>query len=119
MTRRNTRRSGAILAADLMLVPMVAAMRLPLMLTESRGSGLAGKETLHAVTEKTAAFAEGVMAANLSVVTSMMSFWPDIIAGRTPSLLSGAAVEHSVHAALKPSGRRVRANYKRLSGRKA
>jgi hypothetical protein len=49
----------------------------------------------------------------------MLSFWPDIIAGRTPSLLSGAAVEHSVHAALKPSGRRVRANYKRLSGRKA
>ncbi len=115
MTRRNTRRSGAILAADLMLVPMVATMRLPLMITESRGTGLLGAETLEAVTEKTAAFAEGIVAANLSYVTSMMSFWPDVFAGRTPSLLSGAALEHSLHAALKPSGKRVRANFKRLS----
>lgn len=114
MTRRNTRRTGAILAADLMLVPMVATMRLPLMLTESRGSGGVGAETLKAVTEKTAAFSEGVMAANLSYVTSMMRFWPEVLSGKTPSLLSGAALEHSLHAALKPSGKRVRANYKRL-----
>ena len=44
---------------------------------------------------------------------------PDVLAGRTPSLLSGAALEHSIHAALRPSGKRVRANFKRLSGRKA
>jgi hypothetical protein len=115
MTRRNNRRAGAILAADLMLVPMVATMRLPLMLTEPRGSGLVGAETLGAITEKTTAFAEGMMAANLSYVTSLMSFWPEILAGKTPSLLSGAALEQSLHAALKPSGRRVRANFKRLS----
>jgi len=115
MTRRNNRRSGAILAADLMLVPMVATMRLPLMLTEPRGSGRIGVETLKAVTEKTSAFAEGLMAANLSYANSMMSFWPEMLAGKTPSLLSGAALEHSLHAALKPSGKRVRANYKRLS----
>ena len=116
MISRNSRRKGAILAADLMLVPMVATMRLPLMLTEPRGSGAVGTETLKAVTEKTAAFAEGIMAANLSYVTSMMSFWPEVLAGKTPSLLSGAALEHSLHAALKPSGKRVRANFKRLSG---
>lgn len=115
MTRRNTRRSGAILAADLMLVPMVATMRLPLMMTEKRGSALVGAETLGAVTEKTAAFAEGILAANLSLVGSMMNFWPEVLAGKTPALLSGAALEHSLHAALKPSGKRVRANFKRLS----
>jgi len=115
MTRRNTRRSGAVLAADLMLVPMVASMRLPLMLTETRSAGLVGAETLEAVTEKAAAFAEGVLAANVSLFGSMMSFWPEMLAGRMPALLSGAALEHSLHAALKPSGRRVRANFKRLS----
>ncbi|RST84317.1 hypothetical protein EJC49_21450 [Aquibium carbonis] len=115
MTRRNNRRSGMILAADLMLAPMVATMRLPLMLSEPRGSGVMGVETLKAVTEKSAAFAEGLMAANLSYVTSMMSFWPEVLAGKTPSLLSGAALEHSLHAALKPSGKRVRANFRRLS----
>lgn len=119
MSTRNSRRRGAILAADLMLVPMVATMRLPLMLAETGASSGVGTETLKAVTEKAAAFAEGVMAANLSYVTSMMNFWPEVLAGKTPSLLSGATLEHSFHAALRPSGKRVRANFKRLSGSKA
>lgn len=119
MTTRRNQRRGAILAADLMLVPMVATMRLPLMLTEKRASDVMGSETLKAVTEKAAAFAEGVMAANLSYVASMASFWPEVLAGKTPSLLSGAALERSFHAALRPSGKRVRANFKRLSGSKA
>ena len=119
MNTRKTWQRGTILAADLMLVPMVATMRLPLMLTESRGTNVMGAETLKAVTEKTAAFAEGWMAANLSYVTSMMSFWPEVLAGKTPTLLSGAALERSFHAALRPSGKRVRANFKRLSRSKA
>jgi hypothetical protein len=115
MTRRTTAKAGAALAADLMLVPMVAALRLPLMATEARASVLAGEETVLAVTEKTAAFAEGVVAAQMSYVGALMAFWPEMLSGRTPALLSGAAFEHAVHAALKPSGKRVRANYRRLS----
>lgn len=107
--------AAAVLAGDLMLAPMVVMMRLPLMLTEARGSGQIGTETLKAVTEKAAAVAEGLVAAQVSYIGAMMRFWPEVLAGKTPSVLSGAALEHSMHAALGPSGKRVRANYKRLS----
>ena len=45
---------------------------------------------------------------------SMLSFWPEVLSGRTPSLLTGAAVERSLHAALRPTRRRVKANFRRL-----
>lgn len=97
----------------MMLAPAVAMMRLPSLLDEG-GSPL-GKETFAAVAEKAFAVVEGVGAAQLSLFGSILRFWPDVWAGRTPALLSGAAAESLVEAALKPSGRRVRANYRRLS----
>jgi hypothetical protein len=106
---------AAAIAGDLMLAPMVAMMRLPLMATEAQGSAGLRRETNRAVSEKMAATAEGIMSAQFSVMQSAMRFWPEILSGRTPSLLSGAALERSVNAALKPASRAVRANFKRLS----
>ena len=105
----------ASIAGDLMLAPMVALMRLPLMATETQYGALP-TETNRAVSEKLAAVAEGVMSAQISVLQSALRFWPEIMSGRVPSVLTGVAIERSIQAALKPASRVVKANYKRLSG---
>ena len=100
-----------------MLAPMVALMRLPLMATETQRGAAWRTETNGAVSEKLAAVAEGAMAAQISVMQSALGFWPrDFRRPRAPSLLSGVAMERSIVAALKPASRRVKANFKRLSG---
>ena len=106
----------ASIAGDLMLAPMVALMRLPVMATETQDGTALRTETNRAVSEKLAAVAEGVMSAQMSVMQSALRFWPEILSGRVPSVLTGVAIERSVQAALKPASRRVKANYKRLSG---
>lgn len=105
--------SGGI-AGDLMLAPMVAAMRLPLMAAEARSSS-PQTETMRAFTEKTVAASEGFLAAQMSLFGSAMRFWPELMSGRAPSLFSGVAAERSMNAALRPASRRVKANFRRLS----
>ena len=88
MKKRSGRsRSGAesaSIAGDLMLAPMVALMRLPLMATETQTRRRRGGRKPHgAVSEKLAAVAEGAMAAQISVMQSALRFWPEIFAGRT------------------------------------
>lgn len=114
---RKVRRAGT-LASDLMLAPMVMWMRTPLLATEARGGpGESRAETMRAVTEKTAALAQGAMAAQISLAGAAMRFWPEVFSGKTPSLLSGVAAEQALHAALKPASKRVKANYRRLSAK--
>ena len=108
-------RETAAIAGSLMLAPMVAFMRLPLMAMEARGAKSLGVETMNAVSEKSTAMAEGAFAAQMSLVQSASLFWPEVFSGRTPSMFSGAAVERSVNAALKPASRRVTANFRRLT----
>lgn len=111
------RKRDSALAASLMLSPWVMAMRLPVMAREAGTLGRTGAETIRAASEKSAALAEGMAAAQVTMASAMLSFWPEVLSGRVPALLSGAAAENSVRAALKPAGRRVRANYRRLSSR--
>ncbi|MGF7005042.1 hypothetical protein [Aminobacter sp. BE322] len=111
---RASRQSTAI-AGSLMLAPMVAAMRLPMMATEARSGRMLNGESLTAVTEKTAAMAEGVVAAQISYFNSAMQFWPEVLAGKAPSVLTGVAAQRSVAAALRPASKRVKANFRRLS----
>jgi hypothetical protein len=110
---KNVARDTASIAHDLMLAPMVAFMRLPVMASEARSSSW-GTETVRAVSEKTVAMAEGMFAAQMSYLQSASSFWPELISGKTPSMFNGVAAERSISAALKPSSRRVKANYRRL-----
>lgn len=115
----DARRAGARASvADLMLAPMVIWLRLPAMMGEASHPDHWPRETLRAVTEKAAAAAEGVVAAQFSMALSVARFWPEVLSGHTPSLLNGVAVERSVKAALRPASRRVRANYRRLSERR-
>jgi len=118
MKNRRSRRYGALAApGGLALAPMVAAMRLPLLAAEAGNVGKLASETGLAVTEKIEAAAEGMVAAQWSLFSSALSFWPDVFSGKTPAMLSGAAVERSMQAALAPASRRVSANYRRLSKR--
>lgn len=82
---------------------------------EAQSSNPARLETARATSEKTAAFVEGVLAAQLSLFQSAARFWPEVLTGRTPSMLNGVAVERSLRAALQPARKRVRSNFRRLS----
>lgn len=113
--RSRARSRAAASAGGLMLAPMVALMRLPLLAAEAGKSGKLARETALALNEKVEAASEGMFAAQSSMLGSLMQFWPDVLAGRTPAVLSGAAVRRSMDAALAPASRRVAANYRRLS----
>ncbi|RIK86863.1 MAG: hypothetical protein DCC69_06090 [Hyphomicrobiales bacterium] len=104
--RRSDRAAGA-LAGSLMLAPAVMALRAPLLAAEAGGLDPWRLETTRAATE-------GMVAAQLSLARSASVFWLELASGATPSLLNGVALERAFHAALKPAGRRVKRNYKRL-----
>lgn len=107
-------RAANRLAADMLLAPAVAAVRTPILFGET---GPFRTESIRAVSEKTGALMEGVVAAQISLSISALRFWPEIFSGRIPSLLSGVAAERVIQAALAPSGKRVRANFRRLTGK--
>lgn len=108
-------RQSTVVAGNLMLAPMVMAMRLPLIAMEATSGSAVRGESLSAVTEKAAALAEGIFAAQMSCFRSAMLFWPEVMSGRTPSMLNGVAAQKSATAALRPSSRRVKANFRRLA----
>ena len=114
--RAGNLRNASDLASNLMLAPMVMWMRMPL-LTSEANAGAGGVETMRAVTEKGMAMAQGIAAAQVSVAGAVMRFWPEVLSGKTPSMLNGVAAEQAFHAALKPAGKTVKANYRRLSAR--
>lgn len=97
-----------------MLAPAVMALRAPLLAAEAGGLDPWRAETTRAVAEKMAAAAEGAVAAQLSLVQSACAFWLELASGTTPSLLNGVALERALHEGLRPAGRRVRRNYRRL-----
>jgi hypothetical protein len=113
--RTRQSRETSLIAGNLMLAPMVAWMRLPLMAADAHSGKSWGTETARAMNEKTAAVAEGMFAAQMSFVQSAARFWPEVLSGRTPSILNGVAAELSLNAAMKPASRRVKANFRRLS----
>ena len=112
---KRLRQDGLDIAADLMLAPAVASMRLPLMASEAQSASSSRAESIRAVTEKSAAMTQGLMAAQLSLWQSALQFWPEVMSGRTPSMLTGVAVERSMRAALQPTRKAVRSNFRRLS----
>ena len=118
MTKTGTGRralEAASIGQDLMLAPLVVAMRLPLMATEARSGPAWNTESLRAWSEKTTAMVEGAFAAQMALLQSASRFWPEVLSGRTPSLFNGVAAERLVSAALKPASRTVKANFRRLS----
>ncbi len=110
MTTRRAKRTART-ATGLMLAPAVIAMRMPLLAAENGN----GRETTRAVSEKMQAMAGGMLAAQASMMGSMLSFWPQALAGKVPDILSGAAQARAMDAASVPFGKAVSANHRRLS----
>lgn len=106
------------IAAGFMLAPAVAMLRLPLMTAESEALSPRHGETTRAVSEKLAASAEGLFAAQLSMIGALAGFWPELMSGKVPSVLNGVAVQQCMEAALRPASRKVKANFRRLSERR-
>lgn len=110
-----SRKAAMALAGDLALAPAVMMLRLPLLAAEAGRSGVWPAEAVAATTEKFAAAAEGMAAAQASIAVSASRFWFELAAGRMPSLVSGVALERAAQAAMAPSGKRVRRNHRRLN----
>jgi hypothetical protein len=92
-------------------------MRAPLLADEMSQGPNSRNESIRAISEKVDAMREGAMAAQLSYFRSLASFWPEVISGQAPSVFNGVAAERMVNAALTPSSRRVKSNFKRLTKR--
>jgi hypothetical protein len=108
---------SALVGGEFMLAPAVMALRMPILVGEAFASSGGRPETVRAVAEKLAAASEGMALAQLSMFRSAIAFWPLLFAGQPPAAQIGAAVDRSIDAALKPAGREVRANHRRLSRR--
>lgn len=98
------------------LAPAVMWMRMPVLMGEALFHSPAGKpETVRAVSEKIAASAEGVAAAQMSLAASAWGAWFELASGKHPAAITEKAFRGAQRAAETPFNKRVRANYKRLS----
>ncbi|TPN75963.1 hypothetical protein FJ987_22965 [Mesorhizobium sp. CU2] len=116
MPARKTRRKPS--GSDLLLAPAVIGMRLPLMALDMASGAPNGREALLAVQEKALAMAEGICAAQAATLAAALRFWPEVLAGKSPSLLDGRAARDAGAAALRPVAKRVRRNFERLSNQR-
>jgi hypothetical protein len=116
-TTARSARAAAAMAQSLALAPGVMMMRMPLLALEAKDHNPWRVETVRATVEKMGAGVEGVMAAQLMLFQAALGFWPEVMSGRTPALLSGAAAERAMHAAMRPAAAQVKSNHRRLSAK--
>lgn len=112
--RRKLRASSAIVARNLMLAPAVMALRTPMLAAEAGGFAPV-KEMAGAINEKTAAFMEGLAAAQFAWLHSAVMLPVAYAKARSPFTPLLDMAETVTSAALAPAGRRVRRNHRRLS----
>lgn len=115
MTAKRRRRASRAVTRDLMLAPAVMAMRMPTLMAEAANASLEhGPETMSAVNEKVAAFAEGVAAAQLAWMGAAMMMPFAFASARSPMAPMMDMAEAVSTAAFAPAGRQVRRNHRRL-----
>ncbi|MCP1199612.1 hypothetical protein [Notoacmeibacter sp. MSK16QG-6] len=101
----------------LFLVPAVMAMRLPLMFAELALPADKRSETTGAVTEKLIAAQVGAWAGFSAYLTRAAWLPYDLMSGRSVSTTFSDAQDRAANAALYPSMRQVKKNYRRLTRR--
>lgn len=111
-------------SADMMaLAPMVAWSRMPQLVFEQVWPSMAGSrkpEGERAVFEKMAAVMEGYGAMNAEIAHASFRLWMHALGGeRMDTAAAARAWQDIVDASMQPSARRVRANYKRLVGKRS
>ncbi|MCB1383632.1 MAG: hypothetical protein KDJ73_12030 [Notoacmeibacter sp.] len=106
--------TGGAPARDLMLTPMVIAMRMPVLLAEAAHGSITRPEANRAVNEKVLAGFQGTVAMHASMMRSVIEFWPSVMRGRHPGGLVAGSVVKAGNEALRPASRTVRSNFDRL-----
>lgn len=102
-----------------MLAPVVVGMRLPILAAEAMGELAAPRpESTRAVSEKLAAMGEGLVAAQLAWIGGMALLPLEVARSASPMKPLNDLAESVTMAALKPVGRTVRRNHRRLSRKK-
>lgn len=102
---------------DLMLAPLVAAMRMPVMTWEMLAPGTSGrrKESERAVFEKAAALFETYGTVQTEMTHAVVKLWIASASGTRPDVETMTkAWNDLMNAGTGPSARRVRENYRRL-----
>jgi hypothetical protein len=109
------RRKRTVDVPAAMLAPAIVWMRMPILIAEALTPGRSKPESLRAVSEKVAAAAEGVIAAQMAVGESLWRGWFDLAAGKPAATVANDAIHRATRAAERPVNRKLRANYRRLS----
>ncbi|OXT00335.1 hypothetical protein B7H23_09320 [Notoacmeibacter marinus] len=97
------------------LVPAVMAMRMPLMLAELALPADKRAETTGAVTEKLIAAQVGAWAGAFAYFTRAAWLPYDLMSGQSAVTTLSDAQNRATRAALDPSARQVKKNYRRLT----
>jgi hypothetical protein len=113
--RRRQRQNSEAVVSNLMLAPMVMALRAPIMSAEA-GGFFPMTETPGAVNEKIAAFWQGMTSAQIAWFYSAMLLPVAFAKARSPLTPLLDMAETVTTAALEPAARQVRRNHKRLTG---
>lgn len=103
---------------DFFLVPYVLSQRLPILWMETVGLAPDGRrESERMITEKVDAVTEGMVSAHAEMMKATFAMGSALMSGRSPFGAALKGVERTTQAALAPSGRKLRRNARRLSGR--
>ena len=111
------KKTSAELASIGLFAPWVMAQRMSrMMLPEMLRTSSDRSEDRRMVAEKSRAAADGVVAANIELGHQVMNAWVGMAFGEAPNAMKAADAIGA--AALRPARIKVRANAKRLAGRK-
>lgn len=98
------------------LAPFVIARRLPQLWFEAlHPNPMVSEESRLAVTEKVAAFSQGMIAGHLSALSAPMTVSLALMTGRSPFAAVYEAQKAVAHAAIAPTTRQLKRNAARLS----
>ncbi len=101
---------------DFFSAPLVVAARLPILFAESMNPDpRARHESSRMVTEKWAATQQGLIAAQLEVVSAAIDAGTRLMTGRPVTDTAHHLANRMVQASLRPASVRVRANARRLT----
>jgi hypothetical protein len=101
---------------SLWLAPMVMAARMPILWYEALNPDTSKRnETNRMVSEKLAAAQEGWVAAQAAFGQAIINNMTSVLLGQVPRETPRSTAAAMMHAGLKPTARRLRANAKRLT----
>jgi hypothetical protein len=101
---------------NLLMASQVVGHRLPLLWMESLGLGRSGRpESERMVTEKMEALVEGMLGAQMEMMSACMAMGTAVLFGKSPERAARKGANRVLRAATRPAERKMRSNVKRLT----